>query len=504
MEVSEQQKIRSGWLTLSVVCLVSVLMSLNMNTLNIALPTLAREFDASPSQASWLLLSYMLTTCALVVAAGRITDIVGQRPMYLWGLGIFIVSGFACGLAPTIDVLIGLRVIQAGAAAVLLANGATLIHEAFPAAKLSHALGFYTASFSVANLIGPTLGGIVVEIGGWQWVFWFSLPVAVPAFIWGVLKLRVPDRAPERPSLDGAGNTILLVILVLATYGISRGSDVGWGDWTIFGPIVIALVLVPVLVVTERRASNPILDAAIIRSNGVGSIYMAGFLNGAARFPVIVVLGLYFQAVLEQDTVTAALHLLPMPIGMILTSTMLGQLAKRFSPRPLATAGSLIGFVGLILIFVSMVTTSLWLMIPGLLIIGAGTGVFMGSNTTALLVALPEKSIGVGNAVRLMLQNVGNLLSTAVALALIAGVLPVEQRAAVMQADSSALSDGAAADLAPGFTAALVFMLVLSVFGAASCIRGQRSDARARSLGERIASAAGRSPVAPVAATLDG
>lgn len=449
-------------------------MSLNMNTLNIALPTLAREFDASASQASWLLLSYMLTTCALLVAAGRVTDIVGQRPMYLWGLGVFIVSGFCCGFAPNIEILISLRVVQAAAAAVLLANGATLIHEAFPAARLSHALGFYTASFSVANLIGPTVGGLVVEIGGWQWVFWFSIPVAIPAFIWGVWKLKARPRAEKRPSLDGTGNAVLLIILVLATYGISRGSDVGWTDWTIIGPLVIAAALVPALVAIEHRARNPILNADILRNNGVASIYVAGFLNGAARFPIIVVMGLYFQAVLQQDTVTAALHLLPMPIGMITTAILLGQLAKRFTPRPLATAGSLIGFLGLIIVFISTVTHVLWLMVPGLFIIGAGTGVFMGSNTTALLMALPEHSIGVGNAVRLMLQNVGNLLSMAVALALIAGLLPKEQRSAVMQADASALGDAAATDLAPGFTVALVFMLALSVFGALSCLRGQR------------------------------
>lgn len=469
----------SGWLTLSVVCLVSVLISLNMNTLNIALPTLARQFQATPSEASWLLLAFMVTNCALLIPFGRITDIVGQRPMYLWGLGVFIVSGFLCGLAPNVEVLIGLRALQAAASAVLLANGATLIHEAIVPSRLSQALGFYTASFSVAALVGPTVGGLVAEVGGWRWIFWFSLPLSVPAFFWGLWKLRGRPRRAERPALDVTGNAVLLVILGLATYAISRGADVGWGSPTIVIPAVIAVVLVPVLVAVERRASEPILSTEVLVANGVGPIYLAGFLNGAARFPVVIVMGLYFQAVLEQSVVVAAVHLLPVPIGMIATATLLGQFAKRFSPRTLATTGSIVGLIGLIGVLVAALGAD-GLMLPSLFVTGAGTGIFMGSNTTALLLALPEHSIGVGNAVRLMLQNVGNLLSVAVSLALIAGVLPRSQRDAVMQADASALDGGAAADLAPGFTAALAFLVGLSVLGVLSCISGWRTARASR------------------------
>lgn len=474
MTQPEDNRSESGWLTLSVVCLVSVLISLNMSTLNIALPTLARQFNASPSEASWLLLAFMVTNCALLIPFGRITDIVGQRPMYLWGLGVFIVAGFLCGLAPNVEMLIALRAVQAAASAVLLANGATLIHEAMPPAKLSHALGFYTASFSVAALIGPTLGGLVAEVGGWRWVFWFSIPLSVPAFFWGLWKMRGRSRRAERPALDVTGNAILLVILVFATYAISRGADVGWGSPGILIPGALALVLVPVLVLVERRAAEPILNAEVLVGNGVGSIYLAGFLNGAARFPVVVVMGLYFQAVLEQSVVTAAVHLLPVPIGMIATATMLGQFAKRFDPRTLATAGSVVGLLGLVGVLVAALRVDA-LTLPSLFITGAGTGIFMGSNTTALLTALPEHSIGVGNAVRLMLQNVGNLLSVAISLALIAGVLPRSQRDAVMQADASALDGGAAAELAPGFTAALAFLVGLSVLGVISCISGWRT-----------------------------
>lgn len=469
----------SGWLTLSVVCLVSVLISLNMNTLNIALPTLARQFQATPSEASWLLLAFMVTNCALLIPFGRITDIVGQRPMYLWGLGVFIVSGFLCGLAPNVEVLIGLRALQAAASAVLLANGATLIHEAIVPSRLSQALGFYTASFSVAALVGPTVGGLVAEVGGWRWIFWFSLPLSVPAFFWGLWKLRGRPRRAERPALDVTGNAVVLVILGLATYAISRGADVGWGSPTIVIPAVIAVVLVPVLVAVERRASEPILSTEVLVANGVGPIYLAGFLNGAARFPVVIVMGLYFQAVLEQSVVVAAVHLLPVPIGMIATATLLGQFAKRFSPRTLATTGSIVGLIGLIGVLVAALGAD-GLLLPSLFVTGAGTGIFMGSNTTALLLALPEHSIGVGNAVRLMLQNVGNLLSVAVSLALIAGVLPRSQRDAVMQADASALDGGAAADLAPGFTAALAFLVGLSVLGVLSCISGWRTARASR------------------------
>ncbi|WP_153504044.1 MFS transporter [Cumulibacter manganitolerans] len=470
---------RSSWLTLSAVCLVSVLMSLNMNTLNIALPILTRHFDASPTAASWLLLSYMVTNCALLVPFGRLADSLGQRRVYLWGLGTFIIAGFLCGLAPDIETLIALRALQAVGSAALLANGATLIHDAFPASRLSNAMGFYTASFSVAALIGPTLGGFIAELGGWQWVFWFSLPLAVPAFLWGVRQIAGRPPAQTRASLDGAGNGVLMTILILATFGISRASDLGWTHPLIIWTLAVSVALVPALVAIERRATNPILNAEVLRSNGVASIYTAGFLNGAARFPIVIVMGLYFQAVQGHSAAVAGLYLLPVPAGMISTAMLLGRFAKRYDPRLLATVGSLIGMVGLGIVLASSLLQHDALLLGGLTLTGAGTGVFMGSNTTALLTALPEQAIGVGNAVRLMLQNVGNLLSVAVSLALIAGVLPREKRSVVMQADADGVAGVTPAELAPGFHAALVFLLALSLFGVLSCARGQRLATRA-------------------------
>lgn len=368
--------------------------------------------------------------------------------------------------------------IQAGASAILMTNGATLIHEAFPAVRLSKAMGLYTASFSVASLVGPTVGGLVAQVGGWRWVFWFNLPVAIVGLAWGFLKLSGRERATKRPSLDASGNALLIIILVAAVYAISLVSDRGWSDPSVIIAALIAIGMSPVLIAAERRAANPVLSSAILRSNGAGSIYLAGFLNGAARFPVVVVIGLYFQVVLGEPASVAGALLLPVPIGMILTASMLGQFSKRLPPRPLATIGSAVGLVGMIGVLAAMMMHNQLLMGVALFLTGTGTGVFMGSNTTALLIALPEKSIGVGNAVRLMVSNVGNLLSVAVALAAITGAVPAQLRDSVLSASAESLSPETEPLLAVGFLISASVLVALSAASVLVCIQGQRSFAR--------------------------
>lgn len=475
MHDARREPVRQAWLTLSVVCLVSTLMALNMSSLNMALPALSRHFDATAVEGSWLLLSYMVTSTACLLLFGRLTDIIGQRRLYLIGLSTFTVANFACGLAPTVEVLIGLRVVASIGGAILLTNGATLIHEAFPRELLGHAMGLYSASFSVANLAGPTVGGIIVGLGGWRWVFWFSVPLCLIGLLWGHRSLRARPRASEPSGVDVTGNALILVILLLLTSSISLANEFGWTHVLVWGSLLATAGLVPALVVVERRTPYPVLDFSILRHNGVASVHLAGFFNGAARAPIVTLMSLYYQTVLSSSPVRAGVQLLPLPIASIISAALMGRLSRTRGPRAIATLGSLLGLVGTLMLSIALASGRTPLIYVGLAIIGGGSGLFIGSNATALLDSVPVDRMGTGNALRLMLQNTGNVISLALALTIVTGVLPSELRDSVLSATTP---DNQHDVIVNGFEWAIGYMGLMSCVGLYVCRRGQAHESQ--------------------------
>lgn len=475
MHDARREPVRQAWLTLSVVCLVSVLMALNMSSLNMALPALSRHFEATAVEGSWLLLSYMVTSTACLLLFGRLTDIIGQRRLYLIGLTTFTVANFACGLSPTVEALIGLRVVASIGGAILLTNGATLIHGAFPKELMGHAMGLYSASFSVANLAGPTVGGMIVELGGWRWVFWFSVPLCLIGLLWGHRSLRARPRAEESSGVDVTGNALILVILLLLTSSISLANELGWTHAYVWGALLVTAALVPALVVVERRTPDPVLDFSILRHNGVATVHLAGFFNGAARAPIVVLMSLYYQTVLSSSPVRAGMQLLPLPIASIISATLMGRLSRNRGPRALATMGSLLSLVGTIVVSIALALGETVLIYVGLAVIGSGSGLFIGSNATALLDSVPVDRMGTGNALRLMLQNAGNVISLALALTIVTGVLPSELRDSVLSATTPSSQTHI---IVNGFEWAIGYMCLMSAIGLYVCRRSQAHEPR--------------------------
>ncbi|WP_189119569.1 MFS transporter [Nocardioides luteus] len=447
--------------TLIVVCLVSAVMALNASSLNVALPTLSREFHASSGEGSWLLLSYMVANTACLLLFGRLSDVWGQRGLYLNGLVLFSVASLLAGFAPNVEVLIGLRVVSAIGGAVLIGNGATLIHQAFPQESLGGAMGLYAASFPTANLIGPTVGGLIVDHIGWQWVFWFNVPVCLLALAAGHALL--PRRVEEKRAvgLDLSGNLVIMAAVVMLTLGITSLTDLGWRHPLVVGCVAGSVLLVPILLFVERRATAPVLEVAVLRR--VGKLFLAGFFTGAGRFPLIVLASLYFQGVAGVAPGRAGMMLLPMPIGMITASLTLGWLSRRWTAHQIMFRGSVVGTCGVGLVALAIHLQLTGLVMATLAIVGLATGLFIGTNATVLLERAPDDSLGVVNATRLMLQNTGNVLSLAIALTLLTALLAPGLGEAVLAAS---VPPGDVDAVNSAFTLVCLFLFALGAVGA--------------------------------------
>ncbi|WP_049571498.1 MFS transporter [Nonomuraea sp. SBT364] len=462
----QHARMRYAWRVCSVTSLGLVLIGIAGSTLNVALPTVVRHFQATPFQSGWILLAFLLVNTASLVFFGRVADLLGRREVYLTGFALFTAASLLAGLSPDVWFLVAMRVLQAIGAAMILANGTVIITDAFPPERLSQGMGVYIGTLSVAQLAGPTLGGLIASTAGWQWIFWVNVPAGVIAIVWGAITLRKMPRGPKQP-VDVLGNALVFAALSAILLALSEAGSSGLTSPIVLTGAGLFVVLVPVIVLVERRASHPVLDVRLFGGRMLACANLASFCNAIARAALILVVALYFQAARGVDAFTAGLSVLPVPVGMALASPIVGALGRRVSSYALSIGGALMSAVGLgVLLLTADPGTPYWIIGIGLFVAGCGSGTFLTGNTTQVMAALPSGSLGVVNGFRLMVMNVGVVLSIGLSLSVLGSAVGPEVRAQVYAGTLSTLSPVAVDQLMHGFQRTYAVLFAVALAGA--------------------------------------
>ena len=465
VEAQTPSTVRYAWLVLSVTSLGMILTGLNASMLNVALPRVVGHFHADAFSANWLLLSFMLVNTVMIVVFGRLADIFGRREMYLFGFVVFTIASFGAGLAPNVGVLIGLRSMQAIGSAMILANSSALITAAFPSALLAQGMGIYMATISIASLIGPSLGGALVAAAGWRWVFWFNVPVGIIATVWGVTTLRRVPPGP-REKVDVPGNLLVFCALGGLLLALSEGGTLGWDSPAVIIGGLAFILLLPPFLWWERRTDHPVVDLSLFADRHFTLATAAAFFQTLARFSVVLIFALLFQSRYGDDPFSAGLKVMAVPLGMLIASPVTGFLGRERDQRRLSTLGSGVTTAGLLVLLLTVGSTAPYGVVAiGLLLCGLGTGIFLTSNTTAIMARAPVHRLGIVNGVRLMVQNCGIVIGTALTLALITSPLDNKARSFVYRGDLAHLSARHVHQLVTGYQWALSVMVLAAVVG---------------------------------------
>lgn len=467
--------LRYAWLALSVVTMASTLVSLNGSTLSIALPTVVRHFGASSTIATWLVLIFgMASTCAML-GCGWLADRIGRRAMYLSGLGLFTGVSLLMGLSPNVQVLLGLQVVQAIAEAMLLANSAVIVSSVFPASMLGRSLGVYMAGFSVASLLGPTVGGALVTSFGWRWVFWFNVPIGLACLAWGAIVLRPMPASRGASRFDILGNVLLVLGLGGLLISLSTISTQGPGSWMVRLGALAAVVFLPLFVYVERRIKDPLLDLRVFKNRRFSLAISAGMINATATSAIVILLALYFQAAEGKTALQAGLLVLPLAVAKVAASGSVGVLTKRMAADSAGAIGAAITSLGLIgLMAGTALSGSYPVLMIGLIVSGIGSGIFAPANAAASLQGAPADQLGRVNAVRLTVQNSAWLAGTALGLSLLTAPLPTDIQHAVFSGTVSELGPQAVDQLSKGYLLAFGVMWAFSLLAIWACLRSHR------------------------------
>src|SRR5665213_762805 len=408
---------RSGagrWVIAATV-LGSGMASVDATVVGIALPTIGREFHASIAQLQWVVNGYTLTLAALLLVGGSVGDRFGRRRVFTIGVIWFTVASAACALAPGSTTLIALRMLQGVGGALLTPGSLAILQASFREEDRGQAIGAWTGLGGVASATGPFIGGWLIAVASWRWIFFINLPIGLAVLLLAIR--HVPESrdesAPDRVDVPGA----LLVMGALAgiTYGLIEGPAHGWHGPGPVVALVTGAVAAGRFVVVEARRPAPLLPLGLFRHRQFTVTNAVTFVVYGALGGVLFLLPVVLQVVGGYSPLASGVALLPLTVVMLLLSSTSGRLASRIGPRLQMTAGPVV--VGFGLVLLSRVTTDssyVTGVLPAVLVFGLGLAITVAPLTATALSAAPVEHAGLASAVNNDVARIGGLIAVAV------------------------------------------------------------------------------------------
>lgn len=403
------------WAVFAVVAIGVLMATIDSSIVNVSLPVIAQDFGAPLGGATeWVVIAYLVVVAALLLTAGRVADVMGRRAAWSAGLACFTLASAACGAAPSLGVLVGLRALQGVGSAATMAVGPAALVSAFPSEQRGRVLGLNAVVVGLGVSLGPPLGGVIAAHLGWRWIFYVNVPLGVLGVL-ASLRVFPKERAVRREPVDAKGAVLLAVGLGALTGGLSFGPELGWTSTPLRLAVVVAFAALAWLVRHLNRAEAPLVDPALWKSRAFTSASVSLLLAFVATFAMTLFLPFYFVELRHLPADRAGLLLTPLPLTVALVSPFTGSLADRIGTRTLAAVGMLLVTAGLAWLASIDETTELALVVAALLVVGVGRAMFQPPNNSALMGAAPRDRQGVAAGVMATGRVLGQSLSVAFA-----------------------------------------------------------------------------------------
>jgi len=387
---------------------LSILMAtLDVNIVNVSLPTLVTELRTDFATIQWVILGYVLVVTSLTLSMARLGDMRGKRTLFAGGLSLFTLGSLLCGLSPGVYWLIGFRAVQGLGAAVTQALGAAIVTETFPSSERGKAMGLIGSTVSVGLAAGPALGGVLIGTLGWRSVFLINIPVGVLA-VWATLRF-VPSTPGEGKGRGFDFTGAVLVLLLMGTYalGMTLGQRLGFVHAGSLGLLSTAALLLVAFISVERRVTAPMVDLEVFRN----LLFSINLLMGWLVFIVVgasFTLPFYLEKVKAFRPEIVGLLMMIIPLSMGLVAPLAGSLSDRFGARGVSLAGLIVCVWGCLCIGglnqdVGILGTALRL-VP----LGAGMGLFQSPNNSAIMGAVPRQRLGLASGLMTLSRTLGH------------------------------------------------------------------------------------------------
>jgi EmrB/QacA subfamily drug resistance transporter len=455
---------------------------LDASIVNISLPSIAQTFRTPVDGAvEWVIIAYLVTIAATLLTFGRLSDLVGRKPVWLTGLALFTVGSGICGAADSLPLLVAARAFQGLGGALLFSTSVAIITDSFSADKRGFALGCNAVVIGLGSSAGPALGGFITEHWSWRWIFYVNLPLGILGFV-GSQKVFRNSISALRQRFDPLGAVVLAAGFALLTLMLSFAPQWGWSSWRSLLCLALGAVALLAVPAVERRVTNPIIDFCLLQNRIFRSALLCMTLAMLALFAIGFMLPFYFEELRGFSVARSGLFLTALPLSIALVAPVSGSLADRVGSRWLASGGLAIACIGLVAVAQLNAQSSSWGIVWPLLLTGFGQGLFMSPNARALMNAAPAGEQGESSGLLATGRVLGQSFSVALAGAIFTGLGGAEAGQALINArthQSGAASEIAATQLKflAGFHAALLVCAGIAAVGIfAAFARGSETD----------------------------
>jgi EmrB/QacA subfamily drug resistance transporter len=394
------------WWTLTVVCVATFMLLLDITIVNVALPKIAADLKASFSDIQWVIDAYALTLASLLLTTGALADLLGRRLVFSIGLVLFALASLLCALSPSALFLILARAGQGIGGAIMFSTSLALLAQEFHGRERGMALGIWGATIGAAAAVGPLLGGALTDAFGWASIFYINVPIGIAGAFVTMAKVA-ESRNPEGTSVDWIGTVTFTAGLFLLVFAVIRGNSLGWGSTKIVALFAGAVVLLAVFLIAQFRLPNAMLDVTLFRKPSFSGASIVAFTMAVSMFAMFLYITLWLQTSLGLSPLATGLRFLPLTVLSFFVAAASGNLSSRVPVRYLMSGGLVLIAVGLLLMRGLTVSSHWTALLAGSILAGAGIGLTNPAlASTAVGVVTPHRS-GMASGINNTFRQVG-------------------------------------------------------------------------------------------------
>lgn len=391
----------------------SSIVFLDSTVVNMALPAIGREFDASFASLQWTVNGYLLALAALIILGGSFGDRFGRRRMFVLGTAWFTFASVLCGLAPSSEVLIAARVLQGVGGALLTPGSLAIIEASFVSVERGRAIGLWSGLSGVSTAAGPLLGGYLIDAVSWRAIFYLNVPIGLLVIVTAMR--HVPESFGVRSSRIDLGGAFLVALGLAGTsFALIEAPELGAGSAEVLVSATVGLIALIAFVIVERRVREPMLPLSIFQSKPFTAANLVTFVVYAALAGVFFMQGVFFQISLGYSPLEAGMSGLPVTALLLLFSSRAGALAQRVGARPLLTGGAVVITVAILMMRSIDPGDSYWTgVLPSMIVFGVGLVGIVAPVTATALSSAPTEHAGLASAVNNAVARAGQLIAIA-------------------------------------------------------------------------------------------
>ena len=405
------------WIMASVI-LASAMAFIDSTALNVVLPSLQKEFNATGTDLFWLLNSYLLMLAALILPGGSLGDKLGRKKIFMIGIAVFMLASAACGFAPTVFYIIIFRTLQGIGGALMIPGSLSIITTSFSTSERGKAIGTWSAITTMVTIGGPILGGALADAGLWRMIFFINVPIGIASLV--ILWFKVPESSDEETdhSLDYAGAVATIAGLALLTFGFLKIPKAGFNNWQVYVSLGAGILSLIIFIIIESKSIHPMMPLQLFSNKTFSGANLLTFFLYAALSCAMLFLTLNMVQVQGYKQLQAGLTLLPFTILLITISRWSGGLVDKYGPRWFLILGPSVVAIGLLLLsFIKQTNgpSEYWTTyFPGIVVFGLGMSFTVTPLTTTVMGAVANHYSGTASGINNAITRISNVFSNAI------------------------------------------------------------------------------------------